>query len=321
MARSTASRYFIRLILLFPLGLIVAGDVALGMTILRQLRAESFPTTEGRITKSHLKEMRGAKNSRTHILELEYSYRVAGQAFTGTRIHYAAIATNSNLWKRLQAEYPVGGTVEVYYDPDDPSESLLKPGLIGVHLFAVWFLALFNIVVFGAWLAIGARPEFSESDPRIVAPSDRGWTVRLPSVSPLGVFAIVLLVLTFIGIFVWAFAYGFDPPPWLIGSAALGCVVLALLATLRTPPPNMLEIDEMEKTLRLPGASGETRTLPLASIRTIDVTAHRPPGKKGTRHLCRFHFADSEPMDAVTYYDRDSAEGFARWLSERLGLK
>ena len=74
---------------------------------------------------------------------------VGGRRFTGTRYCYAAMGTNLGAWHRVQRQLPVGSRVPVAYDPADPSESVLRPGLTGMHLFMVWFLTPFNVIAVG----------------------------------------------------------------------------------------------------------------------------------------------------------------------------
>ena len=45
----------------------------------------------------------------------------------------------------LIAGYPVGKTVPVYYDPEDPSESVLEPGTQHIESTTGWFYLLFVV--------------------------------------------------------------------------------------------------------------------------------------------------------------------------------
>jgi hypothetical protein len=60
-----------------------------------------------------------------------YEYEVNGVTYRGERLKAGIRSFTGNLRKVEQelARYPVGGMVRVYYNPDDPAEAVLQPGV------------------------------------------------------------------------------------------------------------------------------------------------------------------------------------------------
>lgn len=99
--------------------------------------SKEWPDTHGVITSSQiLKENRkdyGNNSSRTsthhyaYRVWVQYSYQVNASTYIGKRIRVRSHTYSlESLAQRELAEYPVGKTVKVYYNPEDPERSFLK---------------------------------------------------------------------------------------------------------------------------------------------------------------------------------------------------
>ena len=88
----------------------------------------SWPTTNGRITESKVGwTMVGARGTSRPVPyhHLRYDYEVDGQPYCGTlRQFFCDSGVDKNV-----ARYPPGSEVTVYYSPDNPSKSVLIPGI------------------------------------------------------------------------------------------------------------------------------------------------------------------------------------------------
>jgi hypothetical protein len=209
--------------------------------------------------------------------------------------------------------------VPVYYDPDDPADAVLAPGLSGFHLFICWFLTPFNVILVAAWAWVlkGNRPAFAADDPRRVAATPTGWVVHLPSTPRLVVFLVVLMAITFFGVFAIGFPTGFDPPLGLMAGAWVGAVVLAAVAAIALGWYPTLEVDEVARTLRTPGGT----EVPFAGVERVEVAEQTRIGQKGQvryDYHVELHRADADPLRAATYPDRADADALAAWLRDRL---
>jgi uncharacterized paraquat-inducible protein A len=116
----------VMVILFLVLG--IAGETMLFIHMSRAKASQSWPKVEGTILGA------GVKGN------VEYGYVVNNIDYTCRRVTYKRGATRSTGYKK-------GDTVDVYYDPDDPSIAVLLPGfapssyvVVGIMIFAVFFL-------------------------------------------------------------------------------------------------------------------------------------------------------------------------------------
>ena len=115
-----------------------------------QSRLETSDSSSG----SGSRRRRKTTTTTVYWAEMKYSYVVEGVSFEGDRVDYGMESRSS---KRTRADeivalYPVGEEVLVYYDPSDPSEAVLEPGvgaaaflfpLIGVVFTLIGLVMLF----------------------------------------------------------------------------------------------------------------------------------------------------------------------------------
>jgi hypothetical protein len=301
---------------------VLVFDAVAGFVAFHQTRAATFPTVEGIVTRSEVRTtLEGGRE--THRLDLAYDYVVAGKPYTGTRYSYAEMGTNTEAWHRIRDEIPPGTRVRVAYDPDDPAESLLHPGLTGFHLALVWFVTPFNLIMVGGWvwLARARRPAFDPTDPHSVTPTATGWRARLPGSGRAEAFGFTLLAITFCGVFVWGFGFGFDPPVPVIGGAYLGAVALAILMA-AWHPPRWVEVDEVARVVRLP-VRPEPVEVGFGAIRDVVVTHEEWKDSDGDAcysYHCDLIRTDAPPVRFVTHRDTVWAAAFVAWLRERVGI-
>ncbi len=68
-------------------------------------------------------------------VDLRYEYTVGNHRYEGKRVSFAGYAPTTGGIVALRRRYPPGAAVTVWYDRNDPENSVLKPGL-GVALWA-----------------------------------------------------------------------------------------------------------------------------------------------------------------------------------------
>jgi hypothetical protein len=84
----------------------------------------------------------------THTPEITYSYTVKGRKFTGARSQLGDTGRRYvNEIRSVVDRYPVGRVVRVTYNPRDPSQSVLEPGVNGMS----WFMLAVGL----AMIALG----------------------------------------------------------------------------------------------------------------------------------------------------------------------
>jgi len=144
----------------------VAG-VGVGLTLivfgvrelLEGLRTRAWPRAPGAITVSRLEE--GPRDRwfiRQYRSVLSYAFDAGGKTWTGHRITVDSNGHDLSYLGSARARidrYPVGAQVDVYFDPSDPSKTVLEPGVPSQLVFALLFGVCFASV--GAWLFLGRR--------------------------------------------------------------------------------------------------------------------------------------------------------------------
>lgn len=90
-------------------------------------QASNWPSTMGMVTSSMV-ERRSSSDGYSYYPVVNYSYQVMGQPFQGSRIVPGPVVGGSGAQK-VVARYPAGAQVMVYYDPDNPSDSVLERGM------------------------------------------------------------------------------------------------------------------------------------------------------------------------------------------------
>jgi hypothetical protein len=139
-------------------GLFVAGYVYLLTYVPGGLRSQTWPAVVGQVQQSQT-----VSYSRGRILRVDYEFQVNGVTYASSRFRFSpknGPSTGEAIWE----DYAPGKAVTVFYNPDDPNQCVLQPGVYaGDGLI---------IVVFGAVLALFVA---------ILWRSLRGSAVKRPS--------------------------------------------------------------------------------------------------------------------------------------------
>lgn len=141
------------------------GAILLGLTLAtllpcaalpQYLRAKSsaqWPHTKAVITASYLvvgyfKQMKGYRGV------VQYRYKVGSVEYSGSRLSFGRThLAVQDAWQKVIDAYPAGKSVDVFYDPKDPSFAILEPGLLG-EMAMLYKMDLFFIAAFATALLI-----------------------------------------------------------------------------------------------------------------------------------------------------------------------
>jgi Protein of unknown function (DUF3592) len=136
--------------------------VALGLAwagIRGQRRAQSiksWPTTSGRIlsatTQMRRRSGKGGYASYPHIM---YEYTVGGRQYVSTRVTMGMEMGGSLYTPRVLARYPIGATVQVYYSPENPSDSALEASAPGNRMLIVIAVIIIVMLVVSMGFTFG----------------------------------------------------------------------------------------------------------------------------------------------------------------------
>ena len=166
---------------------VVVGFVIMGFGInsLSNARAsEHWPSTEGVVISSTVDSHRSHDSGATYSAAINYEYIVNHETLTSNSIKFGEVSTgNASDASRYSTKYAAGQSVKVYYNEEDPYESVLEPG---VHA-STWFLPVFGAVfaLFGSgFVAIGffigrrAKTLLSSIESRFAGAIDGGRGMR-----------------------------------------------------------------------------------------------------------------------------------------------
>lgn len=322
---------------LFWSAITLTFDSFIGHSVFKSVMAKNFASTQGTILSSEVTRHTGSKST-TYGFGVSYSYRVNGQPYTGDRYRYDRSSSSDSAWAQAAVrDYPAGSQAVVFYDPNNPAESVLKPGVQGSDLFMALFMAPFNVVMIGIWWIA-----FNQGWQRWRKPIAGGVKIRvslqetrvnLSSFSPIAVTLASWGGLAFISIFVIGFAGGgFHPSipvagaTWLVillGGIGIGC--WNWRNTLRGKYD--LVIDELNGTLRLPVGQGRKveRTLSRAEVENVFVeTIAKTASKGGTTYYfaptLRLGSSPGGTEKLAEWLDETKAQSFADWLRAKLNL-
>jgi hypothetical protein len=111
--------------LIVPVIMMLAG---VGICLFGAYRWQQFnamaawPSTQGKVLRSQLRASDGLKSA-----DVEYEYRVIGTRYVSTH-RSAGISDSDTNADDIVTVYPVGESVTVFYNPENPQEAMLERG-------------------------------------------------------------------------------------------------------------------------------------------------------------------------------------------------
>lgn len=91
-----------------------------------------WPSVVGKVVEARMLESTSTDSdgdsSTTYRAHVKYEYEIAGAWYTNDKIGVGMVVSTSGTKKAQEtlARYPVGSTVKVYYDPNNPADSVLE---------------------------------------------------------------------------------------------------------------------------------------------------------------------------------------------------
>lgn len=143
----------IRWLRLLPLVFVLVGGVILYFGVRQILRANashSWLSVTGVVMVAELGKHvgRDPDDATTYSADISYDYVVNDHSYVNGAVDFGSVQTSDpSTARRVLKRYPVGLQVPVYYNPDDPQDAVLEPGLNG----GSWFLPIFG----GVFLVVG----------------------------------------------------------------------------------------------------------------------------------------------------------------------
>ena len=234
-----------------------------------------FVPAEGRVIESAV-DTHFDSDGNTYGFKIRYAYEAGGATHEGKRYAFGEMKSSDGQARarQLVRQHPAGSEITVYYDPENPGDSVIVRDPDPSLYFMVLFLMPFVLVGLGMGTATFMMPARRRAEARFMEAPARvpwkipgwgvleqgfgGYVVR-PRTSPGGLLlagAIGMGATCFIGIFVIAFTGGFGTgrPDAALGAVGLG-FAMGALAMWRTSAGTrkraVLAIDPSARTVRL----------------------------------------------------------------------
>ncbi len=106
--------------------------------IFQATTSTGWPFVIGELESSELKEViyRGREadgrpdEASAWVVNFKYSYQIAGKEYHGSRVTYSdGINKTRRALRKLQDKYQGKSQIQIYYNPKNPNQSVLVPGL------------------------------------------------------------------------------------------------------------------------------------------------------------------------------------------------
>ena len=104
-----------------------------GRSIIMGAASSKWPSIEGTVKKCEPVRSSSMKKNSTAVVyhaKVYYAFSIDGRTYTGNRYSYGEPTQGSySSAERARRQFPEGDAIKVYYDPDDPRESVLQAGI------------------------------------------------------------------------------------------------------------------------------------------------------------------------------------------------
>jgi hypothetical protein len=320
------SKLGIAAFILFWSALTLTFDVYGGWGAVRQILATGYAHVPGRMLKCELKVHHGKGVS--YSVEMKYAYEVAGIAYQGTTYRHGFGRSSREFAEPLVQAFFPGQPVEVYFNPRDPSDAVLQPGIGGTDLFMAMFMTPFNVIMFACWGGLWARLRFGTTGG--VRPREDRFERRLAVARWKPVYAACLAAAgaSFVSIFLVGFPTGMDPSlPVATGTwvVILCSAAAAWIWTVRNVSGDTrdLVINLANETVTLPVVGNRIAPLNVSwsSISAIVVDCEGDANKRSYLPVAVVMWQDGsysrEPLtEPLPWW---SANSLAMWLRQQVG--
>ncbi len=133
---------------LLPLLFVITGAVILFFGVRQMQRAsasQTWPSVPGVVTVAELGKQIGndENDSTSYRADISYDYVVDDASYINGAIQFGQVSSSDpSVARAILKRYAVGQAVEVYYNPANPAQAVLEPGMRG----ATWFLPIFGSI-------------------------------------------------------------------------------------------------------------------------------------------------------------------------------
>lgn len=301
--------------------------------LLSQHRAESFPHVQGTVLSSLVTTTRGSKGRILFHPSISYRYTVDGVEYIANRYRYDGHPTDSSSAYVIVTGHAPGSAVDVYYNPNEPGDALLSPGVDVPDMNL--FLFLTAMALFTMWATLTNMNQTGWPwDQTKVAGGVKVITdmlitrLRLPRYQPMPVAVFAASIVVLLSAIVVAFKL-LSLSPWTAGEWSLAIAGVVGLAVYVWQYMDIhsgkrdLVIDEGARSVQLPLTYGRRERTPISysQIRSVFLNKIMHQTKSGVyyTYIVTLEITDN-PEQKLTVLNLARAESLATWLREKLGV-
>lgn len=333
---------FLVVFALFWTAMVFLFDTIILRDLVQQSLTYRYAMTEGTILSSKVVQ-ESDSDGPTYRAAILYEYQVEGRRFESARVRVGQdIASDRKKAKAAVRDNPPGARRPVYYDPAEPSASVLQRGPDGQNWFLLMFITPFNAAAVLLWsLALAALRASPPRGGALVTAEGSRLLVCVNPWHPAGTHLAIWAVLSFVSVFLIGFTFGFAPPAAPVWGVWLVSAICSMfVAARRSPTKPDLVIDAAAGRLELSpsrrnglNSPSEWRAwradgkpaifIPFEHLRAV--SAVERGDDESVSHVVCLSVADS-PGNHVREHDlglwstAHRAESFAAWLRETLQI-
>jgi len=303
----------------------------------KQYQTRDWKETTGTVLYSTVKTTSDSDGT-SHKLDVSYNYSVKGKSYRGEKDTELAemISGGSNAMQRA-GQLKKGQVVPVFYNPGDPSKSVLKRGMTTRDFaglaFAAMFLTPFNLVMLGSWYFVyyWATSRVKRELPERIQVFENGTElrIRLPHTTPFAWAAIALLAGSFAGIFVLAganFLLGTPEVNFIGWAAVLAIAAMAYLRRAKHLEEGRFDliVDGLRRNIVVPpldaknGAAVQIKTDDLKGVTIERDETKDSDGDSKVTFTPTLLYGENQRARLVDTSE-DDAQKMAVWLAGKLG--
>jgi len=156
--------YFIIIVCLIFFGIGISMLINLTQHYGKLKQSKNWLSTNGKIISSdldaHISTDDDGYQTTTYLAKVNFTYEVSGRTYKSDRVNFDYGMRTSNVRKpqSVVEQYPSGSDVTVYYDPEDPQQSVLEKRVNGAFTTIMVSAVFIGIGVIVAVTSLGVNP-------------------------------------------------------------------------------------------------------------------------------------------------------------------
>lgn len=126
------------------LALVISAFYLTFVSMPKAINSNNWPQAQGQVTSTELVQrkhtFKTGKPITVYSEKIHYQYAVAGNTYTNHQLKFIDHTSSEKVEQAMNSKYSTGANVTVFYNPKNPSESLLQKGLSLGHILTGIFL-------------------------------------------------------------------------------------------------------------------------------------------------------------------------------------